>query len=224
MTQFCCGCSLSSGAKLILVGNLLINVFYIAAAVSSIILKVPTVGFGDDIGHQVFNAAFCLFGLPFIFAALYGVYYRQETHVRLYLYYLTLSFLMDFTYVIYYLFINDACSMMPDAVKQQGAAFACGVTRSFVILFSITLFIFQLYCIHVIWSICEDIRQGGAGAGFPELLDMKKKGIVGESIMAGYAAESAQPLNYGSLATPGIGGGANLFGGTRHDVNYPPAA
>ncbi len=58
MTQFCCGCQLSTGAKLILFGNLLMNVFYIAAAVSSIILKIPTVGFGDDIGHQVFNAAY----------------------------------------------------------------------------------------------------------------------------------------------------------------------
>lgn len=227
MTQFCCGCSLEFGAKFIIVGNFFISLFYIAAAVSSMILNVPIVGFGGDMGHQVFNAAYCLFGMPFIVAAMYGVIYRQEPHLRLYLTYLTFSFFLDFCYVIYYLFINDACSMMPSSLKSQGAAFACGITRSFVILFSITLFIFQAYCIHIIWSMCEDIRVGGGATGFADLLESSKnsKSVVGEGYLAAYASSSTleqQPLNYGSLSTPGIGGGVNFFGGTRHDVSYPP--
>ena len=32
MNQFCCGCSLDFGAKAILIGNLLVNLFYIATA------------------------------------------------------------------------------------------------------------------------------------------------------------------------------------------------
>jgi len=223
--QFCCGCSLAFGAKLILIGNLLINVFYISTAIANIILRVPTIGFGSDLTNQTFNAGFCLFGLPFIVAAFYGVIARQESHVRLYLYYLVLSFILDMVYIVYYMFLTDSCSMMPSSLKKHGAAFACGMTRTFTILFIFFVTIIQCYCIFTIWSMAEDIRCGGSGSGFPELLASKGRGqttAVGDGIFGTYAgAASDHKANaYGSIG--GMGGGSTLFGGSRHDVNYPP--
>lgn len=231
-TQFCCGCSLRCGANFILVCNLMINVFYISTAVANIILRVPTVGFSSDMTHQVVNSAFCLFGLPFIIAALYGVAYRQEPHIRLYLYYLVLSFVIDLAYVVYYMFVEDACGQMNSYTNSQGSAFACGMTRLVAFICIGLLAIIQGYCIFVLWSVAEDIRATGTGAGFPELLEshqrnMQAKGAYGgqaDGIFGTYAgpAVAARSSNYGSLSAPTMGGGNGFFGGSRHEVNYPP--
>lgn len=225
INQFCCGCSLSFGCKLILGFNLVINLFYISTATANIILRVPTVGFGGDLANQTFNAAFCMVGLPFIAAAFYGVIKRQESHVRLYLYYMTLSFILDIGYVLVYLFIKDTCTMLPSVLKKHGSAFACGFARAFTIAFIVVLAGIQTYCIYTIWSMAEDIRVGGASSGFPELSKAKQAsaGFVDGVFGTGtFGDDMSRPLNYGSLATPGIGGGSRFFGGTQHDVNYPP--
>jgi hypothetical protein len=214
--------------------NLVMNLFYIGTATGNIILRVPTIGFGGDLANQTFNAAFCLVGLPFIFAAFYGVAKRQESHVRLYLYYLILSFILDLGYVAFYLAVEDPSNFLPGALKKHGAAFAMGFARIFIILFVVLLTSVQLYCMFTVWSLAEDIRVGGSTQGFPELLQAAKVGGYGAyagvdpgSIFGtgdaggGYGGGFARPLHYGSLATPGIGGGAPIFG-SNHDVNYPP--
>lgn len=227
--QFCCGCSLKCGARLILILNLVLNVFYIATATANIILKVPTIGFGSDMTHQVLNAAFCLFGLPFIAAALYGVSFRQESHVRLYLYYLLFSFVLDMGYVLWYMFVEDTCKNMPTQLASQGSAFACGMTRIISLIAVVLLAIIQGYCMFVIWSVAEDIRATGTGAGFPELLENARKAASGtygsgDGLFGTFAGPTvaARALNYGSLAAPQTGGGSGLFGGEKHDVSYPP--
>lgn len=215
------------------------NVFYIATATANIILKVPTVGFGFDLTNQVCNAAFCLFGLPFICAALYGVSYRQESHIRLYLYYLCLSFVLDMIYVIVFVFIEDTCKSLPNSFQAQGAAFACGMTRLISLIAIFLMAIIQGYSIFAIWSMAEDIRATGAGVGLPELLENHKakggkgsgysgnsgSGTYSDGLFGTYGGGSvggSVALNYGSLSAPTVGGGNGLFGGKHHEVNYPP--
>ena len=74
--------------------------------------------------------------------------------------------------------------------------------------------------------MAEDIRCGGSGSGFPELLAGKGKGIsaVGDGIFGTYAGAASDHKSnaYGAVPSGGVGGGSTLFGGTRHDVNYPP--
>merc|ERR1719230_2276963 len=117
LNQFCCGCSLTFGVKLILACNLVQNVFYIATATSNIIFRVPTFGFGVNLATQTFNAAFCLLGLPFIFCAIWGVTHRLESHVRLYLFYQCISFALDMAYVVVFLVLQDACTALPTVLK-----------------------------------------------------------------------------------------------------------
>lgn len=231
LNQFCCGCSLTFGVKLVLALNLIQNVFYIATATSNIIFRIPTFGFNINLATQTFNAAFCLLGLPFIFAAIWGVMYRLETHVRLYLYYSVLSFILDMGYIMIYLVIQDQCTMLPSVLKKHGSAFACGFTRILSIGFIIAVTVIQLYFIFTVWSFCEDLKAGGSGAGLPELLvgadDAKRKrkhhsayhdGLFGGHQQAG----GAFPIQYGAVSTPGIGGSTRIFNGGYHETQYPP--
>jgi len=229
LNQFCCGCSLPFGSKTILFTNLMLNVFYIATAVANIVLRVPHTGFGEDMAHQTFNAAFCLVGIPFIVAALYGVSYRQESHVRLYLYYMFASFALDIAYCVYFLVMQDSCSMLPGVLKQHGSAFACGAARIFVVVFMVVITAITAYCMYTIWSQAEDIRVGGSSTGFPELLQeaIMAREAAGRSydtgmLGTGAAAGPTKALSYGSLGSFGVGGGNAFFGGKNHEVNFPP--
>merc|ERR1719221_2382520 len=49
-----------------------------------------------NLASQTFNAAWCLLGLPFIACALWGVRYRLEANLRLYLLYQFSSFCLRF--------------------------------------------------------------------------------------------------------------------------------
>lgn len=231
LNQFCCGCTLTFGVKLILALNLFQNIFYIATTTSNVIFRVPTIGFGVNLATQTFNAAFCLLGLPFIFAAFWGVIHRLETHIKLYLFYTVVSFVLDMAYVLVFLVVQDSCTALPSVLKKHGAAFACGFTRIFTIFFIVMVTVIQLYFMFTIWSLCEDLKVGGSGIGFPELLAgaghqrNKRKhtsayhdGLFG----VGSTAGGPFPIAYGSIATPGIGGSQHIFNGNFHETTYPP--
>merc|ERR550514_1760709 len=124
MNQFCCGCTLTFGVKLILILNLMHNVFYIVVATCNVLLQIPFlngIGSGVNLATQTFNAGFCLAGLPFIFAAWWGVIHRLEPHMRLYLTYVLFTFAMDLTYVLAYV-LQDPCESLPRVLEQHGEA------------------------------------------------------------------------------------------------------
>lgn len=95
-------------------------------------------------------------------------------------------------------------------------------------MFLITAALVQFYCLYTIWSVAEDIRAGGTGSGFPELLERaiaaKEGNAYAEGLFGtgGVNFEGSKPLNYGSVAAPPVGGGSKFFGGNYHDVDYPP--
>merc|ERR1719198_1534212 len=59
---------------------------------------------------------------------------------------------------------------MPSALRAHGAAFACGFMRLFSLGFILSALMLLTYFVFIIWSFCEEMKVGGAGAGFPQLL------------------------------------------------------
>lgn len=231
MNQFCCGCSLQFGAMLILILNLVQNLFQIATVTSNVILKMPTFGYNTGLTTQTFNAAFCLLGLPFIAGAIWGVIHRLEANVRLYLYYMILTFTLDLGFIISFFVYQDFCETLPAVLKNHGQAFACGFMRIASFLFVIVSMSIELYFVFVMWSLCEDIKCGGSG--LPQLYakgsDLRNRkrynapdlnhGLVGGTTGHG----ETFPVAYGSFQSPGMGGSVPVFGPGYHETNYPPA-
>ena len=83
------------------------------------------------------------------------------------------------------------------------------------------------YCIYVVWSMCEDIKTGGAG-NLGDLLEAKKFNSNyldtflqgGNRSVGGYPSTDAA-VNYGSLAEVGMGESDPIFGGQYHETEYP---
>jgi len=211
--------------------------FYIITVFCNIVLKIPTFNFNLNLVTQTFNAAFCLVGLPFIASALWGVVYRLETHLRLYLGYLSLALVLDIIYIVIYFVMEDVCANMPDVLVQHGHAFACGSMRIFSLLFILFIILVEGYFLFTVWSLCEEFKAGGAGVGLPQLLvgyhelpskmnrqatgygDWGQGGVLGSSF-GGYGSIGG----HGLAGHPGLGGSQRIFGGYGHQTDYPPSS
>jgi len=235
MTSFCCGCPLAFGVVLVILLNLVQNVFYITIATMNIILRVPTVGASSGLISQTANASWCLLGLPFIVAAIWGMAYRQESNVRLYLYYMISSLALDVFYVFAFFMTTDTCVHVPAALNKHGSAFACGFMRLLSLTVILMMLIVVTYFIFTVWSYCEDLKAGGGGAGFPALLagagEMRIKrrqaqyggiGSFGDTF-SGYG--NANSMNFNSYGVPGLGASKLQFDNMDpgfHEISYPP--
>eukprot|EP00913_Durusdinium_trenchii_P000259 g236.t1 len=89
----------------------------------------------------------------------------------------------------------------------------------------------QVYCIFIVWSRCEQLKAGDTTEGFKAIAEqaqareqaalkngMQYSGLFG----VGPAVPAAQPLVYGSLASPIVDGSARIFG-RHHETEYPPS-
>jgi len=208
--------------------NLVQNLFYITTATMNIILRVPTVGSSNGLISQTANASWCLLGMPFIFAAIWGVVYRQEANVRLYLLYLCVSFGLDVIYIIGFFLTTDVCHSIPEALMKHGAAFACGFMRLLGLSTVLLMLILVTYCIFTVWSYCEDLKAGGGGAGFPALLAGAGELRVKRRQAQYGGAEFGQTFgglgngnfqSFGAYTSPGLGNQQQIFGGDYHEIN-----
>jgi len=222
MNQFCCGCALTFGMKLILILNAVQCLFTLVTTTSNVLFRIPTMGFHTSLATQTFNAGWALAGLPFIIAGWFGTVHRLETNLRLYLYYSFVGFFLDTAFVMVSLGPGAAdCSQLPSILASSGAAFACGAVRMFTIAFVLIILGTEVYFLYVTWSYCEDCKTGGDGLGLPDLI------IHGKS--AGKNAKKPGGTVQTSLFTvtndAGKGfGGSNLIYGHHHDTNFPPKA
>jgi len=227
LNQFCCGCGLPVGVYFVLFVNLVQNVFNVVTVTSNVILKVPTFGYSTPLASQTFNGAWCLVGLCFVASGYLGVRYKLEPHARMFLYYLMVTFVIDFVYMVMYFVLEDTCKLLPDVLASQGSAFACGFTRIITIAFMTLATVIEGYFVFTVWSYCEDLKIGGAGESFNDLMDSKghvvKYGSYSDGLFGvGSVADGPYPVHYGSIATPGIGGSTPIFGGSYHETEFPP--
>jgi len=178
MNQFLCGCPIWFGVGLVIAVNLAHNVFYIFAVSMNIIFKIPTFGANDPPAAQVFNAAWCLLGMPFILAAIVGMWTKQESNMRLYLLYLVAGFALDLGFVLQWVTTSDLCGNMPRSLQRHGSAFACGFIRIASVGFTIMLIIIMAYAIFTVWSYCEDLKAGGGGKGLDQLMEYQEEQAI----------------------------------------------
>jgi len=151
--QFCCGCTLTFCAYVIVVCNLVFNLVTIATVTSNVILKIPTFGYNSGLVTQTINACVCMIGLPFIFGALWGLVHKLEPNLRLYLCYLIFAFIVDMCYIIDFVVLEDTCENLPSALQRHGAAFACGFMRIGTVVIILTVLVLETYCMYTIWSL-----------------------------------------------------------------------
>jgi len=210
------------------------NLFYIVTTTSNIILRIPTFGGNVSLTYQTFNAAFCLLGLPFIFAGLWGVACRLESHLRLYLGYQFFNFAVDMLSIAWFFVAQDTCEVLPLMLRQHGSAFACGFMRIFSLVFVFLVTTVELYFIFTIWSLCEDFRAGGGGSGLPQLLQASREAHTKKRYYAPHGQEDLFgpplteganfPVAYGAFASPGLGGSTRIFRGDFHETSYPTSS
>eukprot|EP00932_Pfiesteria_piscicida_P007050 SRR837773.17037.p1 GENE.SRR837773.17037~~SRR837773.17037.p1 ORF type:complete len:183 (-),score=21.78 SRR837773.17037:40-588(-) len=174
-------------------------------------------------------AAWCLMGLPVIGGALFGIAHRVETNIRLYLYYLMLCFVMDVVLMVHAVLSEDVCRVAGTLVEvgasNFGEAFLCGTFRTISYVAVAAGVATEVYCLWVVWSFCEDLRDGKSGPELWELLPARddiiqktkkaQEGPYGDIV--GFA-HSQVPGPYGTVGE----NTSTLFGGGYHDTAYPP--
>lgn len=198
--------------------------------------------------EQVLLLGWCLAGLPIILMAIWGVYQRIETLLRLYLNYQIVSCLLDLCVVFNKFVLSSPCQNMPAVVQEQGKSFACGIARGANATIVVLITLIQVYMIFIVWSHCEDLAEGG-GADFSDLRSdfwgrpMSEQALQNKK----YKSEHHFAATYGSAggtvgglfgvlgmggdsggndagagAASGFNGSQKIFGGRYHEMNYPP--
>jgi len=229
LSQFCCGCELELGIKLVITWNALSCSFYMATAWMNIVMEVPGIGHEISLSTQVFNCFFAIASLPFLVSGIMGVRNKSETHLRIYLFWLMVTFLMDALWMSI-LLTKNACARIPWFLAEQGGSWACGMMRVAALLLMLTLVTVQFYALFIIWSLCEKLMYRGSEPAFLDLVGeakllkarmpfQPKCGLFG----TGAGQSAPYPVSYGSLASQPFGGGKAIFGGKFHEINYPPA-
>mmetsp|Transcript_51442 Transcript_51442/g.149443 ORF Transcript_51442/g.149443 Transcript_51442/m.149443 type:complete len:240 (+) Transcript_51442:98-817(+) len=232
INMFCCGCPLTFGVTVILIFNLIQNLFYVATSFCNIILKIPTFGVSGGPMTQTFNGAWSMLGLPFIIVGFWGVSSRLESHVRMYFGYLLVSLLVDFGFLASNFVFRDICDDVPLVLRKHGSAFACGFMRIVGALIVVLVVTIESYFVFTVWSLCEDLRAAPSGSALPDLLRNAREAkqhqnhhaylghtLYGAPVAPGY------PAGYGTLSTQGLGTTGTRIGfGNYQDSESPPTA
>mmetsp|Transcript_77990 Transcript_77990/g.137447 ORF Transcript_77990/g.137447 Transcript_77990/m.137447 type:complete len:258 (+) Transcript_77990:86-859(+) len=218
-SSFLCCFEPSLGVKLLMWPHLFLAIYTVAMATEEIVIE----GNGDFQAGNVFDMIWSLIGIPIIAVGLWGVYHRIEPHVRYYLYYLSISVLIDMYYVITYSLNTDACTNIrvpADASKtiipeaSNGKAFACGVATTMTTSSAVVLVLLSLWAIYIVWSWCEDAEGSTAAWALSDLLALsegrplaKREGywsvsvpeVLGDAIDTGESIYSGAKIVYGAL-------------------------
>jgi len=237
--MFCCGCSLGSGTLIIMAFHFLACLLVLILSFSEIVLHVTEFD-KVSLPSVMWITGLYLAGLPIIVAAVYGVMRRVEVNVRIYLYYLMVCFVIDTILLLYGFVLHDACgsggNVMNMLSADFGSAFMCGFLRIASFLFVASAISMEVYCLYIVWSFCEDVHLGESGPGLWELIPGKEEAFKkkhdrhkGErdgpySDIVGLAhtkLPGPYPSPYGALDSLGLPGNT-IFGGSEHDMNYPP--
>lgn len=165
--KLCCGClSLLVGVEIICLINLLICVNDIAVASSIEPIQIAGVEISPEV--QVFNAAWCMAGIPVIIGAGVGMLYRIESHLRIYFWYSLGTFFLNLVWGLSFVISGSICtSIVSRDVQRMGTAFVCGFTDTFVFFWMLMAIVVSVYCLYIIWSAAEETGRGT----HPELLN-----------------------------------------------------
>merc|ERR1719329_667623 len=180
---------------------------------------------------QMLTTFYSLSGVLITIAGLYGVARRMEPVVRIFLFFLAITFVVDGAALAQRFVFAEPCGTNAETAQEPGHVFGdaylCGSLRVIGYgLFAIVM-ITEAYGIMVVWSFCQDVHQGTKGPDLAELFHMKGSASqAGLSHVLGYMTsqlpgDGAPQQPYGTL---GIPGGQSFFGGIEHQLAYPPVS
>jgi len=228
-SQFCCGCSVVHGVQFILLLHFAVNALLLIEAVGMVFMPERQWASSDYFGIEVFLSGYALVGFPLIAAASWGVVSKTESFLRVYMFYLWASFVMDSYFIIKIFLASGPCEGTSKLMQAVGSAFACGVARAVNSTIVSLLWGIQLYFIYVVWSYVEDLATGAG----PDLSDLvcdeevfMQKRRQEDPFAAIVGLGEHVPDGYGSIydaaADGGLGGSERIFGGRQHEMQYPP--
>lgn len=212
---------------------------YIVMTFCNIVLHMGTFGVLTSWSPlwQFSMIGYNIIGITIILLGMLGVVRRMDVAVRLYLGYLLVTFVVDTAFLTnYVLFENGSCDTASGyaTTALMGHAFMCGFMRIMSFLFVASIILTEVYCLFVVWSLCEDVHEGASGPGLWELLPGKeeaferkeeqmngeREGPYGDIVGLMYYSKlpSAYPAPYGAFES----GCCSIFGGEQHEMNYPP--
>jgi len=187
-SMFACGCSLNFGVKIILAFHLVACLLYLGATFCDIVLHMKSFGIiaAWNPVWQFSMIGFQMCGVIIILAAMYGISRRIDVAIRFYLCYLLLTFVMNTVALIDAFILGENGCVIPGNVGQKmqadfGLAFMCGFLHILSYLFVSSVIAMEVYCLYVVWSLCEDIHEGPYGPGIWTLLDSKEHAIEKEN-------------------------------------------
>lgn len=169
-TQCCCGCTVSIGVKFILILHLMFSVYTVVSGWVQIMADIQypnPVPSANALGWSAVLSGYALAGIPIILMALWGSIQKIETLVRVYLWFATVSIFIDLIYFADHLLV-DPCGNLPEEFAQMGNAYMCGAARFFDWVGMLVIIGIQVYILHIVWSYCEDLAEGG-GADMADL-------------------------------------------------------
>eukprot|EP00929_Paragymnodinium_shiwhaense_P071976 TRINITY_DN36546_c0_g1_i2.p1 TRINITY_DN36546_c0_g1~~TRINITY_DN36546_c0_g1_i2.p1 ORF type:complete len:230 (-),score=53.95 TRINITY_DN36546_c0_g1_i2:82-771(-) len=164
LTLFCCGCSVSTGAIVIMAFHLLACLVVVGTAFATKVFRVEVpmhimvseAGLPADTCH----IGLCLVGLPLTIAGIYGVRRGADVCVRTYYYYLLFCCLVDIYRVLSFFVFSDVCDMKAEWVVKvanaTGEAFVCGAERTVGNIIVATVVGAEVYSLWIVWSLLED--------------------------------------------------------------------
>jgi len=217
------------GVKFILLVHFAVNIALIMEAVGLIFFPEGNWMGSKSMGFEVLVSGYCLAGLAIIAGAFYGVVIRSEVYIRVYLFYMMLTILIDAYYLVKVFILSGPCEGLPAAFKEVGQSFVCGVARATdgaIVTGALGL---QMYLFYVVWSFAEDMATCGL-SDFSDLLVDEDVFVKRRKLQDAYSSMVGSyeyvPYEYGSIydtaVDGGMGGSTRIFNGRRHEMEYPP--
>lgn len=228
LVVFCCGCSVGFGVRFTLLIHSFVCMFYILTAISNVVLDYPTLGYDMSFSTQMFNLAFAIATVPFIIAGTSGVNNRIESHLRVYFGWLLFTLALDVLFIGLFIHRNVYCSSMPAFFTLYGRSFACGAQRITVTSLLVAYLVTMCYFLFVVWSLCEEIKMSSTDDVFTYLVGRAEDAELKKAYKAGLFGTGEESVlaiaasGYGAMAAVGYHSSIPIFGGTEHDVHFPP--
>jgi len=183
-TSFLCCFTIRQGTQAILLYTLVQATYSLAMAAGSIIFEMPTYGYATSSSTQLFSALWHLAGLPIILLGCWAVQARNGAVLRIFLYYLFGSFVIDIFFAVTVFLVKDACSHLNDLnkapansntfeemqISKQDLAFACGIARGVSWLLCCLMLAIMAYCVYIVWSHIKELTDGGSAGVIARLM------------------------------------------------------
>lgn len=159
--ECCCGCPAVYGVWFAMVFQLVTFMSTIGFVIADVLFQMDLVD--TPLWELIVSCGFSMFGVVIIGCGMWGVWYRSEIHVRLYLYFVTLCIVGEFVYMGVDLDENWACT--------ESTSFLCFWTRLKIMVEIVVMFLVEVYFYYLILSFCHDLAQVGGGPVLKDLMN-----------------------------------------------------